>query len=70
MNNAELRAAIARAGESNQKIAAELGLSAQGFYNKLTGRSEFKGSEIRHLARLLNLTITDINAIFFNSDVN
>ena len=37
MNVAELRASIARAGVTNRKIAAELGLSEQALYNKMQG---------------------------------
>lgn len=66
MNNRELKAAIARSGLTNQTIALELGLSAQGLYNKLSGNSEFKGSEIKHLAEILQLSISEVNNIFFS----
>ena len=51
MNCPELRASIARAGITNRKLAEHLGLSEQAFYNKIQGDTEFKGSEIKGLAK-------------------
>lgn len=70
MNIAEFRVAIARANVSNRELAACLGLSEQAFYNKLHGRTEFKNSEILKLARKLDLSMRDVNVIFFNASVN
>ncbi|MBS6715405.1 MAG: helix-turn-helix transcriptional regulator [Dialister sp.] len=70
MNCPELRASIARAGITNRKLAEHLGLSEQAFYNKIQGDTEFKGSEIKRLAKVLNLSMKDVNTIFFDRDVN
>lgn len=70
MNCAELRASIARKGITNRALASRLGLSEQAFYNKLQGDTEFKGSEIKTLARELGLTMDDVNLIFFDQWVN
>lgn len=70
MNCPELRASIARAGITNRKLAEYLGLSEQAFYNKIQGDTEFKGSEIKGLAKVLNLSMKDVNTIFFDRDVN
>ena len=70
MNCPELRASIARAGITNRKLAEQLGLSEQAFYNKIQGDTEFKGSEIKGLAKVLNLSMKDVNTIFFDRDVN
>ena len=70
MNCSELRASIARAGITNRKLAEHLGLSEQAFYNKIQGDTEFKGSEIKGLAKVLNLSMKDVNTIFFDRDVN
>ena len=69
MNCPELRASIARAGITNRK-PEHLGLSEQAFYNKIQGDTEFKGSEIKRLAKVLNLSMKDVNTIFFDRDVN
>ncbi len=70
MNYLELRASIARAGLTNRKIAENLGLSEQALYNKIQGGSEFKNSEIKRLAGMLSLTMSDVNLIFFDRCVN
>lgn len=65
MNIAELKAEIARQDVTYRKIAEELQISEQAFYNKLNGHSEFKSSEIKKLARVLHLSASGINKIFF-----
>ena len=45
--------------------ANELGLTEQAFKQKLSGKSEFKVSEIEKLKTMLNLTNSDIGEIFF-----
>lgn len=57
-------------GFTKNEIAEQLGLSRQGLYNKLNGEKEFKASEIRKLSRLLNLSDSDKNQIFFNDYVD
>lgn len=46
-------------------VAKQLGLTRQGFWKKLTGRSEFKQSEIEKLTRLLELDADTQYKIFF-----
>lgn len=70
MNQPELRAAVARAGITNRELSLNLQISEQAFYNKIKGQTEFKNSEIKKLAELLNLSMDDVNAIFFDSEVN
>ena len=70
MNLPELRAAVARADVSNRAIAAYLELSEQALYNKMSGKTEFKNSEIVKLAEILGLSMSDVNLIFFSGSVN
>ena len=70
LNCPELRASIARAGVTNRSLAAQLGLSEQALYNKIQGETEFKGSEIKNIARILGLSMGDVNLIFFDREVN
>lgn len=65
-----LRAEIARCGISKQALAAQMGLSEQAFYNKLAGRTEFKNSEIKAIAKELSLSMEKVNFIFFDNGVN
>lgn len=70
MDETALKVAITRAGVTNRFLARNLGISEQAFYNKISGESEFKSSEIRKLSGLLNLSFNDINDIFFSGCVN
>lgn len=70
MDYTELRVAATRAGLSNKQMAEALELSDQAFYNKINGKTEFKGSEIKRLACILSLDMHAVNHIFFNDCVN
>ena len=66
-NTTELEVAILRAGITKKEIAKRLGLSEMGLYKKINNITEFKASEIKALAEMLQ--ITDIEAIFFANNV-
>ena len=70
MNRSELRAQIARQGISNRQIARELNISEQAFYNKMSGETEFKESEIKKLVQILGFTAEDVDRIFLSENVN
>lgn len=70
MNNGELRVALVRNKVSNRDLAMMIGLSEQALYNKINGMTEFKNSEIKRIAEVLNLSLQDVNAIFFDGIVN
>jgi ribosome-binding protein aMBF1 (putative translation factor) len=70
LDYSSLRAAIAKEGVTNRHLANCLELSEQAFSNKVSGRTEFKNSEIKILAKELNLNMTAINSIFFDNTVN
>lgn len=65
-NTAMLEEAITRSGLKKGFIAAQLGLTYQGFYNKVNGAQEFRQGEINRLRELLGLTRDQAEAIFFN----
>lgn len=69
MNELELRAEIIRAGLSIPEISKEVGLNKKTFYEKLTGKTEFKASEIRKIANILNLSDEQMISIFFAKEV-
>ena len=64
-----LRKKIDESGYRMRFIADKLGISYQGFLNKLQGNSEFKASEIQILSDLLHLTSEERTKIFFTFDV-
>ena len=70
MNAQEWRAEVARAGLTNRSVAKEIGMSEQALYSKLSGRREFKNSEIKAIARMLGLDLVGVNTIFFDGEVN
>jgi len=70
LNAPELKSLIARTGVTNRFIAKQLGISEQALNNKVKGASEFKSSEIKILAGILGLSMSDVNYIFFDSIVN
>lgn len=61
-----IRAEMARNKVSQKDIASKLGISLRSLNLKLTGKREFKASELQSIAVLLRV---DIN-IFFNHSVN
>ncbi len=68
-NSLLLREKIAKAGFKIGFVADKLSITYAGFFNKLNNQSEFKASEIVSLKELLNLTVDEVNAIFFNENV-
>lgn len=71
MTNRELlEAAIERSGYRKGYLAELLGLSPQGFYNKLNNKTEFTQSEIATLVKRLCLFDFEREAIFFAEKVD
>ena len=64
MNYSKFREAVAYVGISNREIAKLLGISEQSLYNKATGKTEFKNSEIKLLSQILSLSLDKVNDIF------
>lgn len=65
MNTVLLLSKIEDSGKSKSEIAELLGITRQGLYNKLSGDSEFKSSEIKLLSNFLSLTPEERDIIFF-----
>ena len=66
MTNVELlKEKIAQSGLKISFISESCGLSKQGFYNKMNGKTEFKQSEIATMKKILNLTNEDAEELFF-----
>ena len=61
---------IDKSGFKKTYIAQRLGLSFQGFLNKLNGKSEFTVREVIILCRLLKIPFDDREVIFFTLDVD
>ena len=64
-NTALLEKYITESGYKKSFIAQQLGLTAYGFMLKVNNKSEFKGSEMAILCKLLKIKAKDKAAIFF-----
>lgn len=56
---------ISNSGLKKTYIANELKLSLYGLRKKLSGNTEFKASEIYDISKILNLSLEEVNLIFF-----
>lgn len=66
-NTKLLREKIEQSGYKLRFIAEKIGITYQGFLNKINNRSEFRANEIQVLYDLLGLTEEERVAIFFAS---
>ncbi|NOW85583.1 DNA-binding XRE family transcriptional regulator [Clostridium beijerinckii] len=56
-------------GLLQKKAAEELGLTEKSYNHKENGKTEFKTNEILKISSVLNLTIDDVNEIFFDNSL-
>lgn len=62
----QLKEIIDESGKSPEYLAAAMGLSRQGYYNKLTGKSDFKTEEVNALCKALGINSVSMrDKIFF-----
>lgn len=64
-NTSLLEQYIEKSGYKKSYIAQQLGISAYGLALKINNKTEFKGSEMQILSKLLKISARDKNAIFF-----
>lgn len=60
---------LKKTGGSRKDLAAAIGISPRTLDNKLTGRTEFVGSEIKAIADFCRLTPAELFSVFFGSVV-
>ena len=65
-----LEEAIKKSGFRRRFISERLSISYQAFLNKVTGRSEFRASEISAMCALLSIDAEDRETIFFAKTVD
>ena len=70
MNNNELRAEIIRHKMTVNQFVGIIGINKKTFYAKMSGKSEFKLSEIKNICRVLNLDNDKRDVIFFGAKVS
>lgn len=62
--------AVERSGMKKTAIASKLGISYQGFLNKVNNTTEFRASEIAEISGILRLAPEERDAIFFAAAVD
>ena len=65
MDSNALRAEIARKGFTLPKIAEAIGIGKKAMYEKLSGKTEFKRSEMKALKDVLDISDEKVTEIFF-----
>ena len=66
MNIKLLRSKMVLAGDSQNKLAEELGISKVAMSSKMTGQTQFKADEIAKIVWRYNLTAQETHEIFFS----
>ena len=69
-NTKKLKGAITASGFTQAEVAEKMGISATAFNNKITNKSRFTANDIVLLRKLLNLSRDEVDAIFFNEEVD
>ena len=65
VNTKKLQGKMREKGYTIESLATAIGLTINGFFNKIHNRTEFKASEIMCLNTLLSLSAVDTDEIFF-----
>lgn len=69
MNKNELRAQMARHGDTGQTLAEALNIAVTSMSEKLNGKRDFTQSEISAIKRRYSLSPDEVDAIFFDFEV-
>ena len=70
MRSNELRAHMARHGDTNQTLAEYLGISNATCSEKINGKRDFSQTEIKHIKIRYQLTSEELDYIFFALEVS
>lgn len=63
-----LRAKMALANDTNNKLAECLDITVQSVIGKIKGHQDFKASEIAIIKNRYNLSLNEVNEIFFEGE--
>lgn len=70
MNTNELKAEMKRNEDTQEQLAAALGLQTSGVCERINGRIEFRRSEINIIRKRYNLSDADTARIFFDDEMS
>ena len=68
VNTQLLEDKIRKSGYKKDFLCEQLGITRQGFYKKLNGKSAFRAAEVYVLCNFLNITEDEKKAIFLPSE--
>lgn len=70
MDSKEFKVAMKRAEDTQEKLAAALGLQTSGVNARINGRIDFRASEICTIRKRYKLSEEDTAKIFFDSSAS
>jgi len=70
MDKKKFKIALINAEMKQSALAKSIGMSPGGLNNKAIGKNEFRSTEILKIAKVLHLSMDDVNSIFFDGEVN
>ena len=65
MNSNLLKAVIAKNGDTQSKLADAMGMQISALSQRMSGRIDFRRSEIQFIKQRYNLTSEEVDSIFF-----
>ncbi|MDY5912430.1 MAG: helix-turn-helix transcriptional regulator [Inconstantimicrobium porci] len=69
MNSSLLKSKRILVGLTQRKIAKKLGISEKSYNHKEQGKSDFKLQEVKSISKKINLSMEEVNNIFFDGDL-
>lgn len=69
VNTEKLQGRMREKKHTLNSLSKECGISTTTLFNKIHNIHEFKAREIKAISNILDITLPDLNAIFFVSDV-
>jgi hypothetical protein len=70
VNKGNMKAAMAKNNDTQEKLAEYLGLQASGVCARINGKVEFRRSEIEAIKKRYNLSPEETMDIFFSNDAS
>lgn len=69
MNSSLLKSRRVLYGITQKKIAKNIGISEKSYNHKEQGKMDFKLQEVKSISKNIELTMEEVNNIFFDGDL-
>lgn len=70
MNSLEMKVAMKRNEDTQEKLAEALGIKTSGVNARISGKIDFRASEISVIKKRYHLTAEEIDKIFFDTEAS